>query len=86
MIRTDTATAADWLRDMAEDHTAGNPRIDAAFIGAQAIELIAGYLRDVADVPDDGVVPGDVIDHYWREMRMLAKRNAQDCRRDRGTR
>lgn len=86
MLNTRTATAADWLRDMAEDHTAGNPRIDAAFIGAQAIELIAGYLRDVADVPDDGVVPGDVIDHYWREMRMLAKRNAQDCRRDRGTR
>jgi hypothetical protein len=75
-MNTRTATASDWLRDMALDYTPTNPRVDAARLGAAALDLVQRYVREVADAPDEAIT-GALVDAYWAELRALAAKASQ---------
>lgn len=64
------------LRAMAEPYD-GMPSAEhrraALLAGADAIDVIGRYLRDVLDAP--APLDGNVIDAYWIELRRIWARN-----------
>lgn len=61
---------------MALDHTPTNPRVEAARLGASALDLVQRYVREVADAPD-AAITGELVDAYWAELRALASKASQ---------